>query len=760
MGTKLKKIKEKLTKGRGGNLMPDFQMYIVFAAIVVLFGILAYRILIIQTVSSEYYKNKVLDQITTSSTVTSARGNIYDANGQVLATSVTKYRIFIDPAVIQNTMREEKRKYELGEGEMPKKYDEIIAKGLSELLDVDYDKIYNYTQQGGSRDATIKNYVEPADAKKVVEFIEDNDLSTMIYSQAQSKRYYPNGSLASHVLGFVGNDGTGLYGLEYQYNKELAGTPGYYIIARDSYGNELPYEYESYVDAIDGYNITTTIDANIQKILEQQLATTFEENGVANRVCGIVLDVDTGAVLAMAVAPSFDLNDAWTLNDWYQSRLDSGDGTKGELQLEMWSNKCLTEPYMPGSTFKIITSAMGLDLGVVRPEDNFYCAGYLDRYGHKIHCFQTWGHGAETYAQGLQNSCNPVLMQAAERIGQDNFVNYFKLFGYFGKSGIDLPGEASTIWFENFAPVDLLVSSFGQNFKVTPINHIAALNAVANGGRLVEPYLVKTVTDSDGKTVYEHKNDTVRQIVSEEVCKTLADILEEGTIVGGAKNAYAAGYHVAAKTGTSEKIGDDKDERICSCFGFAPANDPEVCVIIIADEPQLSKYGSVVAAPYISYTMTAIMEYLGVEPDYTEEEAAKRNVTVGNYVGRTLETAKSRIEKLGLDCVVVGNGTNVVAQVPAYGTELSVENGRVIIYTDKAVKPEKDIVVPNVVGLSPEAANQVLINAGFNVCLDATVSHDVKEFVEVVWQSAVAGTKLTRGDVITIKVRYTGTDEQ
>jgi stage V sporulation protein D (sporulation-specific penicillin-binding protein) len=729
--------------------------YFVFFIIIVGFIALAIRVFCLQTINFDYYQKKVVDQLTTESTISSERGSIYDANGEVLATNVTSYRIFISPSSIQKAMQNGR------EG-----LDEFISRELCALLGTDYDTVYALTQKKGSLDATVMRNADDESADKVLDFIANNSLSNVLYVEAQSKRYYKHGDLATHVLGFTGTDGKGLYGLEYYYNKELAGVPGKYITARDSYGNEMPYEYQSYIDAVDGYDLHTTIDVKIQAILEEQLKAAFEESAAKAGVCGIVMNVNTGAVLGMATYPDFNNNSAWTLSDFYQAQLEASgfaedskeySSLRSSLLQKMWQNKSITDTYIPGSTFKIITSAMGLEMGVVSTGENFTCKGSYKVAGEIIHCNKTRGHGLLTFAQGLQQSCNPILMTVGARVGTDAFYQYVKNFGYLERTGIDLPGEARGIFYneKNFGIVDLAVSSFGQNFKVNVIQHLTAISSIANGGKLVSPYLVDSMTDAEGKTIWEHGVSVRRQVVSSSVCETLASVLEEGVSGnGGSKNAYVAGYRVAAKTGTSEKIGDDKKMRICSCVAFAPADDPEIAMIIVADEPTAGTlYGGVVAAPYVANCLEQMLPYLGVEAIYTDEEAAKLEVEIPDFAGEVSYTAQSKLSKLGLDCEIVGVGTIVTAQVPAAGTMLGKDTGKVVLYVGDSA-PIENIRVPDVVGMSASAANKVLINAGLNISVKGSSNHGSGSGPEVIEQFPAAGTVVGKGDVVTVTFRY------
>ena len=730
--------------------------------VAVLFLGLILKILSLQTVDFEYYRNKVLDQLTTESTILSERGNIYDSNGVLLATNKTAYRIFIAPKTIKEEMSKAKEDGKTERLDLDVK----ISRGLSELLGIDYDTIYAMTGKTSSLDATVLREATPDQADLVLELIADLKVSNCVYVEPMNVRYYCYSDLATHVLGFTGRDGDGLYGIEYYYNKELSGTPGKFITARDAYGNEMPYKYQSYIDAVDGYNLNTTLNIKIQAILEEQLEATYYESGAQAGVAGMVMNVKTGAIYAMATYPDFDSNDAWTLSSEYASILESSGLTSSDdgysslrtsLLNQMWQNKALTFTYMPGSTFKIITTAMSIETGVNKLVPTCNCAGQLNVYGSVIKCHKKGGHGLLTFAGGLQQSCNPYMMELAAKIGRPTFYSYVKNFGYLEKTGIDLPGEGySSFWSEDsFGPVDLAVASFGQNFKISMIQHLTAISAVANGGMLVEPYVVESMSDSDGNIVWEHELKAIRQVVSESAARQVAAILQEGVAGdGGSKNAYVAGYRVAAKTGTSEKIGDDETLRIGSCVAFAPAEDPEIAIIIIVDEPTCSNvYGSYVAAPYIANCLEQMLPALGIEAEYTAAESAKLEVEIGSYAGMMSFSAREQIEKKGLSVEIIGNGEKVTAQIPAAGSKLSKQNGKVILYVGDAA-PTKELTVPNVIGMSASAANRVLINAGFNISIEGATNYDAGSGAVVVAQYPAAGSEATRGDVISVTFRH------
>lgn len=755
-----------------------------------IFGILLIRILLIQTVDFEKYQSKVVEQMTTESAVPANRGKIYDKNGNILATNITTYRVFISPSSIKKAEEETKVKYADG-----------IAKGLSSLIDgVTYEEVYKQaTQYTEYLDRTIARKVNEQKADEIRKFISEKGLETMVYLEAQSTRYYPSGNLAAHAIGFTSTDGEGLYGLELQYDEYLAGVDGYYIKARDSYGNVMPFEYASYIDAIDGYNLTTTIDATIQSYLEAEIAATVEEHEVTNRACGIVMDVKTGAILAMATSSPFDLNNPWGLDERSQQILNNAlaegytedseeyNDISRALLTTMWSNKAVTESYIPGSTFKIITSSMALEEKLVNLTESLVCPGYRTLYGHRIHCNVTTGHGTISFPTGLQQSCNVWFMELGTRLGVQKYKNYVEMFGYTEKTGIDLPGEGSGIFASQMTDLDLAIYAFGQNFNVTPIQQLTAIASVANGGTLVTPYLVEKITDNAGNVIFQHEVETKRGTVSADTCKTVAKILEEGVSNnGGAKNAYVAGYRVAAKTGTAEKKerecpkcgytaipteeidgirffvcsvcgfhGEDEyfevsEKYVCSTVAFAPADDPQIAIIILADEPtQGALYGSTVAAPYVANVLENAMPYLGIEAKYSESDLSKLTTKVGSYKGWSIERATEYIEDRGFKVKVIGNGEKVTSQLPKYGEYIEKSSGTIVLYAD--AKPSDTIAVPVLVGKNPTLANQILAYNGLNIKIEGDGGHSTGTEYQVVSQSIAPGTLVPEGTVVVVK---------
>ena len=739
-------------------------------ALTVMFILLSLRIFIYQVFQFKEFDQKVLDQITQETTVSANRGNIYDANGVVIATNITTYRLFLDPAAISRQSNDDGVNYA-----------DMIARGVAaiESLGLTYEDVMKQAGYTKYRDRTLARHLSEEQADEVRKLIEEKELDdkALLFLQATSKRYYPYDTLACHVLGFTGSDGSGLYGLEYTYNDLLKGTDGKYIGARDSYGNEMVYDYESYIPAIDGYNITTTIDIYVQAELEEQLKESYIESGAKNRACGIVMDVDTGAILAMAVYPPYDLNNPSELNEQSmemlkESGLEEGseeyDALRQELMLKMWNNKAITELYMPGSTFKVITAAMSYEEGIVNADEKFSCPGYHYVNGQKIKCHYHAGHGMLTFARGLQQSCNPVLMQMGLRLGVDNYYKYFSELGYFEKTGIDASGEeytkeGVTFWdSETFRSADiyLATASFGQNFKISPIAHLVAINTVANDGKLVTPHFIKEITDKDGKVIYSHETEVKRQVFSKETCDMVSNILEEGVSTdGGSKGAYIPGYRIAAKTGTSEKkdvFDTDYIPYVCSAVAFAPAEAPEVSVLFMVDEPTDGVlYASVIAAPYVGSLMEEVLPYVGVEAIYSEEEVKNQAISAPMLVAARTETATNLAQMLGFEVEIVGDGEYVKAQSPKSGSLVEPGSAKIILYTtDEAVENKKTVKVPDLTGMTAVAANGTLANLGLNIKISGTNNYLSGKGAVVVEQSPSAGETVEVGEVINVIFRY------
>jgi stage V sporulation protein D (sporulation-specific penicillin-binding protein) len=749
--------------------------------IFICFGFLISKLYSLQVVNHEKYQAKVIDQITLETKTTPERGKIYDTNMNLLVTNTTVYRVFISPYDIAGGVKAFKNisdsdlesVMEVMAQEMPQNpYAVMIADKCAELLGVDYNTVMEKAKKVGRRDETIKKNVDPETASKLRAFIQENNLTGMLNLVAETKRYYCYGNLASHVIGFTNADGDGVYGIESTYNNYLKGVSGKYITARNALKKDMPFKYESYVGAENGANLVITIDLRLQYELENQLKAAYESAAAGNRVCGLAMDPKTGAILAMAVYPNYDCNNPYTLAEEFLAELtvsgleegsDEYAKLKTSLIYEMWNNKCISETYEPGSTFKIITTSIALEENVAKVTDQFYCPGYhyVEGYGN-ISCHKVAGHGKLNFARGLQQSCNPVMMTLNERIGRETFYKYYVAFGYTGRTGVDLPAEVKGIFHQEsqMHATELATYSFGQTFKTTPLQQLTAICTVANGGYLVTPHVLKEMLDDDGNVIYSYKKEEKLQILSSETCATITQILAEGVATdGGAKNAYVKGYSVAAKTGTSQK--QDKYDaygnrpyRVGSCVAYAPAEDPQIAVLIMVDEPMSGAvYGSIVAAPYISKFLSAALPYLGVEPQYTEAELKNLDVAVTNLVGWTVEDASIYIANRKLSFKIIGNGSIVTAQVPASGSRLPIDKGVIYLYTgDEA--PSDTVTVPDVIGKNASTTNRLIVNAKLNIRIEGAQNYNEGSGAVVVSQSPAAGTVVTPGTIVTVELMH------
>lgn len=737
--------------GRINIRKPSAREIVVISVMIAALAAIVVRLFVLQIISYSKYAAETSDDSTRETTIAASRGLIKDCNGIILADNKTVERVFISPIDIKN---EAERK--------------LIATRLSEILDVDYNEIYEKACKTDRRDETVKDGASEEESKLVREFIEQYELES-VHLVSSTERVYPYDNLLCHVLGFTGSDNQGLYGLEYQYDEYLTGVDGKIITAKNGLGQDMPYEYEEYIDAIDGYTLELTIDYTIQAILEKYLEECLEESEAENRVTAVIMDPDTGGILAMATKPDFNCNDPYTLDYKSMALLEASGLEKGSqeyleynttLLMQMWTNKAINDLYEPGSTFKPITCAVALDEDLVERDTAFYCPGYkhVEGYG-KVHCFRTWGHGPMTLETGLQKSCNPVLMDTAALLGTDKFYDYFKAFGYTSLTGIDLPGEAAGIYHaeDNFNNVSLAVYSFGQTFKTTAIQQITAISAIANGGDLLAPHVVKRITDAEGNVIADFETEVKRKVISEDAAHEIVDILEKGvTNRVGAVNAGVSGYLIGAKTGTSEKR-DKPDEngeftlRIGSCISIAPANDPEVTMIVIVDEPTESKAeGSLIAAPYNSKIFAEVLPYLGIDPVYDEEDEEYLTVELASYVGMDVESAKAALAKLGLEAVVKGDGTTVNSQMPKVGSDITVKNGRVILYTGNAESSES-VTVPDLIGKDVKDCLEVLESLGLNACFEGSV---MSEGSYAIAQYPEPGEKVPVGSAVTVEFRY------
>ena len=710
------------------------------------FGLIVVSLIRLQLVDGAELQKAAVDQQLRDTTISAQRGTIYDRNMKPLAQSATVGNVVWAPAYSDKDDETLRRK---------------LSTGLADILGLDAEDIYKRTE-GTSYYDVLKTKVETDVKDRLVQFIEENDLGNTIQLQEDYKRYYPFGSFASTILGFTGTDGQGLAGLEAYYDEYLSGTAGRLVTAKNAVGTDMPFQYEQKVEAQDGYNLVLTIDEVVQHYLEQALEEGVENNKVENRATGIVMNVKTGEIVAMAVKGDYDPNNPFVIADEEErARIaelpeeEQQEATSAALQAQ-WRNKAVSDTYYPGSVFKMVTLSMALEENVATEETTFTCTGsYVPVQGERaINCHNTSGHGTQTLVQGTMNSCNPFFIYLGQLLGTETFFDYFEAFGFTQKTGIDLPGEASTKGLyhdRDMSLMDLAVESFGQNFSITPIQMITACAAIANGGYLVQPHVVSQIVDNDGNIIKTADTTVKRQVISEETSKRVSKILQENATSGTAKNGYVAGYRIAGKTGTSEKVGADgkvgsDNKYIASYCGFAPADDPQYAVLVFFDEPTGdSYYGSAVAGPVFAKIMEEILPYLNVETKYTEDEAGSVGVSAPNVIGKTVSEATNELTNSGLKILVKGSGDTVIAQTPDPGSSVP-SGGTVVVYTDEA-SMNQTVTVPNFTNRSLSDVNYLAAQAGLNIKVTGAYNSSA---ATARTQDYAAGEQIKPGTVITV----------
>ena len=710
-----------------------------------MFVLLFFQLFDLQIVRHEELQSKAVSQQTRRTVVTASRGTIYDRTGNIMAISASAETIILSPLEIDRAVNDK---------DAPVSWTkDTLAAGLAELLDGDAAAIRKRMDNTKSQYEVIKLRAEEDTANAVRAYINENKI-VGVHLVADAKRYYPYGSLASHVIGFVGDDNTGLYGLEARYEQELEGQSGLVVSTKDNAGNDMMYAYEQYFAAQNGSDLTLTLDTTIQYYLEKGLDTMTDKFAAANGATGIIMDAKTGGILAMASSPSYDLNDFAAVQDkTLRERMERGESTLAEMQLLQWRNKALNDTYEPGSTFKILTLAAALEEGVIDKNTTVNCNGYVNISNYTIHCSNKAGHGLQTLVQSVGNSCNPAFISYGLRLGNTKFYDYMRSFGLMDGTGIDLGGEATGIFADpsSFTQLDLACYSFGQNFNVTPLALITAQAACINGGYLHTPYLVERITDSNGSVTYQHDSTPVRQVISEETSATVRECLEYVVASGTGKNGQVAGYGIGGKTGTADK--GQSGDVVVSFLCFAPADDPQVIMLLTMDTP--SRYtgtyvsGGNMAAPIASTIMSEVLPYLGVEPSYSAEELLGMDTTVPNVIGMSVEEAKSKLSERGLACKLHGDGQTITDQTPAGGAIIPGKSA-VILYagTDKSTAKCK---VPYLIGKTPSEANTAATGAGLFIRFSGATASE-SSAVRVLSQTIEAGTEVEAGTVITVQL--------
>ena len=712
---------------------------------VVMFVLLFFRLFDLQITRHEELQGKAVNQQTRRTVVTANRGTIYDAGGNILAISSSAETIILSPLEIDNAVNDT---------EDPVSWTkESLAAGLAEILGKDASAIRKRMDNVKSQYEVIQLRADEDTAAKVRSYVDENKIAG-VHLVADTKRYYPYGSLAAQVIGFVGDENTGLYGLEAYYEKELEGQSGLVISSKDQAENDMLYTYEQYFAAKNGSDLTLTLDTTIQYYLEKGIESMVDKFSAANGASGIVMDARTGGVLAMASYPNYDLNDFLTVSDQtLQERIERGESTVADMQLLQWRNKALNDTYEPGSTFKILTLSAALEEGVVDKTTTVNCSGSVNISGYTIHCSNKNGHGLQTLVQSVGNSCNPAFINYGLRIGSEKFYEYMRSFGLMNTTGIDLGGEAVGVFAadSSFTQLDLACYAFGQNFTVTPLALIAAQAACINGGYLHTPYLVERIADSDGNVTYRHDDTPVRQVISEQTSATVRECLEYVVASGTGKNGQVAGYRIGGKTGTADK--GQTGDVVVSFLCFAPADDPQVIMLITMDTPSRATgtyvSGGNMVAPTASTVMAEILPYLGVEPSYSAEELLGMDTTVPNVIGMSVEEAKAKLKDRALSYKIVGDGETITDQTPAGGAIIPGKSS-VILYVGEEKSTDK-CVVPHLIGKTPSEANTTATAAGLLIRFSGTTGSESSS-VRVLSQSIDEGTEVEAGTVITVQL--------
>ena len=710
-----------------------------------MFFLLFFKLYNLQITRHEELQAKAVSQQTRSSVVTASRGAIYDASGNILAISSTAETIFLSPKEINDALNDEENPVAWTK--------EVLAAALAKILDVSEEGILKKMARTDSMYEVLKFRVEEDIADQVRQYINDNKVKG-VYLTTDAKRYYPYGDLAAQVIGFVGVDYTGLFGLEAEYDKELQGRSGLVVTAKANQQNDLLYEYSQYFDPENGDELQVTLEATVQYYLEKGMKDMCDAYSPANGATGIVLDVRNGGILAMASFPNYDLNDYATVTDkTLLEQMERGELDEEGAQQKQWRNKALNDTYEPGSTFKILTLSAALEEGLIDKTTSVNCSGSVNISGHTIHCSNKAGHGLQNLEQTVGNSCNPAFISYGLKLGTEKFYQYMRSFGIMSATGVDLGGEATGVFAAdaNFTQLDLACYAFGQNFTVTPLALIAAQAACVNGGYLYTPHFAQQITDSDGNVIWQHDDTPVRQVISEETSATVRECLEYVVASGTGKNGQVAGYRIGGKTGTADK--GQSGDVVVSFLCFAPADDPQIMMLITMDTPSRSTgtyvSGGNMVAPYSSAIMAEILPYLGIEPSYSAEELMGVDTTVPNVIGMSVEEAKDRLKERGFACKVEGDGETITDQTPVGGAIIPGKS-TVVLYAG-AEKPDKMCTVPSLVGRTAAEANTAATNAGLLLRFTGTTSSE-SNTVLVFSQELEAGTEVPAGTVITVRL--------
>ncbi|MBR2134086.1 MAG: PASTA domain-containing protein [Eubacterium sp.] len=759
------------------------RLLILAVVICFLLGSNIFRVFYLQTVRGEELAQKAESQQMQDTEISAKRGTIYDCDGTPLAESATAWTIFIDPLAITIAKEEGDSDEQIAAKE--KKSEErrtLIVNTLAELFEYDDEQKEKLKEKSlaDNHYEVVEKQVENNIKEKISDFVAENDLNC-IGMEETTKRYYPYGDLASSVIGFTGADDQGLAGIEAYYNDELTGTNGRVITAKDAISNNISDDYATSVEATDGNSLVLTINQSIQYYLEKDLRETIDRYN-AKGAYGVVMNCKTGAVLAMSSLPDFDCNNPYTITndmfiDIYEKRLreekenqiaalkekgedyskiDTSDKAISQEAESLavqnqWRNFNVSDTYVPGSVFKTFIASAALEEKVVSLDTTYTCTGSIQVDEYTMKCHYHPGHGTETFTQGLENSCNPFFITVGQKLGVHNYFKYFDAFGFTQTTGIDLPGEASPQYYkeQQYGIVELSSASFGQTNSLTPIQVCTGLCAIANGGKLVQPYLVSSIVDSEGKTVKKTEPKVVRQVISEETAQTVRGMMKSVVDNGTGKNGYVAGYSVGGKTGTSTKLGESKegegDKYIISFAAIAPSYDPEIAMLIIVDEPNEDLGGGAICAPIAADVISQSMPLLGIEPKYSEDEMEKLSAYAPNVTGQKLSSAKEALDESKLNYVVIGDGDTVIRQNPSSASKVP-SSGTVYLYTDDSDK--QMTTVPDFTGLTLSEATSLAQSSGLNIEVSG---NDVSNGNVVAYkQSDDAQSEVEKGTVITV----------
>ena len=768
-------MKEKQRKGKNYHrLRADSGHHRRIMATMILLGVIAFVPVAVQLVglmvsSFDYYSQKALRNQTRTTAVTADRGTIYDRNMNILACSKSVENVYLDPHELKQS------KADIS----------AIAEKLAQILDLDPAWIEEQAADTKMRYKQVAARISEDTAAEIRSYINENGISG-IHLEPNSQRYYPYGSLAAQVIGFTNASNTGAEGVEAAYNSYLEGTAGKVITTKGNNEMDMPFSYEKYVTSTEGDSLILTLDTTVQACLENQMKAAIARYDVQNGAFGLVMDVNTGEILAMATLGSYDPNNYLELTDpdtvaeveqlrlqyllqpegseAYQLGLTAYRQALTEARLKQWRNRCISDGYEPGSTFKTLTMAAALDCGAIDLNTSFRCSGSEQIPGRSqlLHCWRSAGHGSENTAQALQNSCNIAFAHIALKMGGEQFYEYIKNFGIMEKTGIDLAGESSGIFFDRelvtntdkWGTASLTSGSFGQTFKITPLQLVRAVSAVVNGGYLMEPYIVSEVVDSKGQTVLKQEPTVIRRVIRQETSDTMCRLIESVVTDGTAKNANVAGFSIGGKTGTSEKIdvfdenGQRVQDKIVSFVGIAPMDDPQYIVLVALDTPSRETgiyiSGGVMAAPTVGAVMADILPYLGVKQNYTEEDAAGQVFAMQDLTGLTVKEAEKILKENYLTCKTVGTGDTITGQIPAAGQNVPGDS-QVLLYLGEAV-PEDTVEVPDFLGMNRQRASDAAGAAGLYVLVSG--NDGIDPAITVTKQSVASGTTVSRGTTI------------